>query len=696
MSAAANPSNATPPEGADAAVPGGAELERWQAVLAQRAPELIGAFTLPDLRAAFLNAAGYHHLDPRGHATLREFSLPEIIGVGSLDRFHREILTQVQVLGGWSGTLNLRDAWGSEFQSSVTFRKLPETADSGTSGIALYASLPAKVPVSDNVAVTDQEMLHALLETVPERIYFKDAQSRFLRISRSKATKHGLSEPRDIIGKTDFDFYSVEHAAKAFQDEQRILRTGESIVEREEKETYGDGGSTWSSTTKLPFYNREGKLVGTFGISHNITERKQAEERLRKLSAAVEQGAESIVITDPTGRIEYVNPHFERSTGWTAGEVLGRLPALLEPDDQSPQLHQEIWAALSAGREWSGEVLSRRKDGTRFWERANVSVVRGARGEVTDFIAVTDDITAQKLAEAEKRDMESRLQLSQKLESVGLLAAGVAHEINTPTQFISDNTRFLLEAFAQLERVFASHRTLLAEARGTPALASALTAIAEAEAENELDYLVGEIPRTLSQSLEGLNRISKIVGSLKEFSHPGSSEKSLADLNHAIETAIAVSRHEWKYVADVVAELDPALPGVPCVLDEVNQAILNLLINAAHAVGDANKQSGRERGRITVRTRTEPDWAVIEVEDTGTGIPPAVKARLFEPFFTTKEPGKGTGQGLGIVRSVIVKGHGGRVDLRTEVAVGTTFILRLPLARSATAPDSPAPVPATT
>jgi len=184
----------------------------------------------------------------------------------------------------------------------------------------------------------------------------------------------------------------------------------------------------------------------------------------------------------------------------------------------------------------------------------------------------------------------------------------------------------------------------------------------------------------LEQSLEGLGRIGRIVGSLKEFSHPGGTEKSLAHLNHAIETAVAVSRHEWKYVADVVTELDPGLPGVPCVLDEVNQAILNLIVNAAHAVGEANGRLDRARGRIVVRTRQEPGWVVVEVEDNGTGIPPGSgtgsSSRSSRPRESAKAPARGSPSSATSSPNV----HGGRLDFTTEMGRGTTFRLALPLA----------------
>ena len=278
-----------------------------------------------------------------------------------------------------------------------------------------------------------------------------------------------------------------------------------------------------------------------------------------------------------------------------------------------------------------------------------------------------------------RREAELKQQLSQKLESLGRLAAGIAHEINTPTQYITDNMRFLRTAF---DTVTACVR----EYRAGPSAPTDRSAIDKAEGHTaverngELDYLLGEIKPAIEQNLEGLSHVARIVESLKHFSHPSGPGKNPVELNRAIEIAITVTRHEWRYVADVATQLDPTLPPVPCVLDEFNQVMLNLLVNAAHTTADAVKARGEERGKITVSTRQEAGFAVVEVADTGMGIPPEVRDRVFEPFFTTKPVGRGTGQGLALVHAVIVQHHGGIVEFDSEVGRGTTFRIKLPLA----------------
>jgi len=273
--------------------------------------------------------------------------------------------------------------------------------------------------------------------------------------------------------------------------------------------------------------------------------------------------------------------------------------------------------------------------------------------------------------------MEIELRQAQKLEAVGRLAAGIAHEINTPTQFVNDNIHFVRDSMGNLQQLIQRYHEICgALARGEPA-AEAARALSEAEEEADLPYLIQEIPGALDRSIEGLVRVSTIVRSMKEFAHPGQEEIAAIDLNRAISTTLTIARNEYKYVAELETYFGD-LPPVPCYAGEFNQAILNIVINAAHAVGDVVGKTGG-KGCITVRTEREGDFALVSISDTGAGIPPAIRDRIFDPFFTTKEVGRGTGQGLPIARSVIVDKHGGQLTFETEVGKGTRFLVRLPL-----------------
>jgi signal transduction histidine kinase len=195
----------------------------------------------------------------------------------------------------------------------------------------------------------------------------------------------------------------------------------------------------------------------------------------------------------------------------------------------------------------------------------------------------------------------------------------------------------------------------------------------------DFDYLQTEIPRAIDQSLDGIRRVANIVKAMREFSHPESGVKKPIDLNHAIETTVTVARNEWRYVADIHTSLAPDLPFVPCLAGELNQALLNLIINATHAISDAVGDGSKGKGMITLSTRRDGDWVEIGVKDTGTGVPEEIRTRIFEPFFTTKDVGRGTGQGLALAHAAIVKKHGGKIWCETELGKGTTFFIRLPL-----------------
>ncbi len=515
---------------------------------------LLAIYRLSDLKLAYLNHAANERFNPGSQADLLKSTLFDNVGLSSRKRLEAEILPQTRVLGKWSGDCDLRDVWGGEFSVAAVFRRL---SDNGIHYLCLSAHERAAAQEVNGTRFTDRQLLHALLDYAPDAIYFKDTACRFLRISRSQAERFGLSDPAQAIGKTDFDFFRSQHASIAYADEQRIIQSGQPLIDCEEMETWENGRVTWVSTTKLPLYDAAGKPIGTFGVSRDITARKHAEES--------------------------------------------------------------------------------------------------------------------------RREMETQLQVAQKMESIGRLAAGVAHEVNTPTQFIADNTHFLADAFRRQRAVFTAYESLRKLAVAHPDCAAALEDIAVAEQAAEMEYLADEIPRCLDQTLDGLSRVARIVCSLKEFAYPNSPDLTPADLNRTIETAVMVCRHEWKYVAEAVLELDATLPPVPCVIDEFNQVMLNLVINAGHAIEQAQKQRGRASDKIFVRTRLSPTAAIVEVEDTGAGMTPEIRTRIFEPFFTTKPVGKGTGQGLAIVHNVIINHHHGEIEVTSEPGRGTKFTLKLPL-----------------
>ncbi|MFK7997900.1 MAG: response regulator [Granulosicoccus sp.] len=275
---------------------------------------------------------------------------------------------------------------------------------------------------------------------------------------------------------------------------------------------------------------------------------------------------------------------------------------------------------------------------------------------------------------SERQRFEVELRHAQKLEVVGQMAAGIAHEINTPIQFVGDSLMFLNNAFSDLKIVASVSQSCLEVLKDDQETHKTLQ---EALKNADIEYLVDRVPKALDRARNGLERVSNIVKAMNEFSHPDQREMSIADLNSAVESTLVVAANEYKYSATLNTELQE-LPPVHCHIGNINQVLLNLIINAAHAIIDQHGPSVTD-GMITVKSWVEGENVVVSVTDNGSGIPVPVQNRIFDPFFTTKEIGKGTGQGLSISHKIVVENHGGKLHFDTEPGVGTTFYLTLPI-----------------
>ncbi len=276
------------------------------------------------------------------------------------------------------------------------------------------------------------------------------------------------------------------------------------------------------------------------------------------------------------------------------------------------------------------------------------------------------------------RDTQNETLRTQKLEAIGQLAAGIAHEINTPTQYVSDNVSFLSNAIDELLPILKGHLDLIEVPKDPVDYDASLEHHRKLAAEADLEYLLEEMPPALSQSRDGLSQVAKIVRAMKNFSHPGD-EILPVDLNQSIESTVTVARNEWKFVADMELELDPSIPTVSCIPSAINQVLLNLIVNAAHAVGEKVSDAGAGKGTICVSTQAEDDVVAVTVADSGCGMTEETRERIFEHFFTTKEVGKGTGQGLSMAYDIVVKKHGGSFTVESEPGVGSSFTMRLPV-----------------
>jgi len=435
-----------------------------------------------------------------------------------------------------------------------------------------------------------------------------------------------------------------------------------------------------------------------------------SEERYRTLIETATKAGIGIVVLqdegDQKGMVKYANQGIADLFGYSREELFEKtiqeLIYLTNSDsydevfkkgenkllgDRLDSAHQS-WAINKEGKKIPIEVSS---GVTEFDEKkAIVCYIKDitekleAEEQLKNYSQNLEEMVEERTAELKKtlielQETQSQLIQSEKLASIGQLAAGIAHEINTPTQYVGDNTRFLQESFTDILNLLEQYRTLLETARDGDVPEQMIEEVEDALDEVDIDFLSEEIPLAIEQSLEGIDRVANIVRAMKEFSHPGVTEKAAIEINRAIENTITVAHNEWKYVAEVETDFSPDLPLVPCLPGEFNGVILNIIVNAAHAIADIVEDGSEEKGKITVSTHHDGDWVEIRISDTGMGIPEEIRSKIFDPFFTTKDVGKGTGQGLSISHNVVVEKHGGTINFETETGKGTTFIIRLPI-----------------
>lgn len=543
--------------------------------------------------------------------------------------------------------------------------------------------LDRRITAQQLVRDDERRILRALIDHIPDAMYVKDKQERFLVVNKRFAETAGYADPQLLLGKTYADIYTADHLAKIKTRGKRILSASIDSMDAEEIRLDLQGNEYPVHTTRVALRGGSGDVTGDATVVRDIRDRKRSENALReaerKYRGVLEDALFGIFEVGLDGRLLLANPATAISLGYnTPKELMSELSSSIWPlAARREQLRELKRLVRKNGHVRAFELEVYRKDQTSIWISLSVRA-RLSSNVLVGYLGVFEDVT-------ERRLLRIQLLQAQKLESVGQLAAGIAHEINTPIQYIGDNIRFLQDSFYDLFNVLAPAQEFVAEAIESGAESACLQRAVDARDAISLEFLSEEVPKAIDQTLDGIARVSALVGAMKEFSHPGKNEKELLDLNHAIENSVTVARNEWKYVADVKLELEPELPGVYCLPGEIVQVVLNLVINAAHAIADAKGKNSTEKGMITIRTRQLVSTVEIQIEDTGTGIPQNIQNRIFDPFFTTKEIGKGTGQGLAIARSVVMDKHQGTITFETRDGHGTTFFIQLPRNLNATA-----------
>ncbi len=417
-------------------------------------------------------------------------------------------------------------------------------------------------------------------------------------------------------------------------------------------------------------------LVVTTILCALIDKRLQAAELLAKESAIrendiVEHLPDGLLVIDSKGKIVSANTAAQNMFNLSSDAIKELMIEQLIPAITYSKLVDDVvlFEHLFSGQTILIEGI--KKNGTSFPIEAHFSKMTLVIDFKIMFSCVMRDIT-------ERVSLEKQLNQANKLESIGQLAAGIAHEINTPTQYVTDNTTFLANAFTTCVDIVQLCQVISNKSVETIHQED-LRKIQILLADSDIEFILEEIPTAITQSLEGLHRISTIVKAMKSFSHPSKGEMQLTNISEAIETTITVARNEWRYIAELVTQFDEELPQIMCIRDELNQVFLNIIVNATHAIEDKTKKSGQQDGKITILASKQNDHVIIKISDNGIGMTTEVKERIFDPFYTTKSVGKGTGQGLSMAYAVIVERHKGEIEAQSTVGEGTTFIISLPI-----------------
>jgi len=548
-----------------------------------------------------------------------------------------------------------------------------------------------------------RNLLRTLMDTLPDQIFAKDADGVFVFNNTSCARNLGCESPKDVIGKTDFDFLPREQAEQHRAGEQQIMQTGQPLLNHEVYVHNEAGNITkWFSTSKVPWRNDDGNAIGIVGISRDTTDRKQIEQALENEKNKVQNYLDAaeviILVLDTDQKVRLINRKGCEILGHNEKYVIGKdwcdnfvpeqdrdevrsvLSKLLSEKDKTPHYYEN--PVLTEGKQ---AILVA-------WRN---TIVHNNKGEIEALLSSGEDITDRRLAEqklknaykelketnGELKQMQSQLVQNEKLASIGQLAAGVAHEMNTPIGFVASNFQTLESYVTKFKSLIEMYDGLLeqVETLSKAELKDKADDIKESWDDMKIDFILKDIQAVFAESKEGVDRVTSIIKNLKDFSRIDQAEEfDEYDLNSGINSTLLVARNEIKYDADLKTDL-AELPYISCHAGQINQVFLNIIVNAAQAI---KSQKREDKGTITVKTYSTETDVVCEINDDGPGIAPEKLSKIFDPFFTTKPAGKGTGLGLSVSHDIIVNKHKGQLLVDSTVGEGTTFTIKLPIKTS--------------
>jgi len=560
--------------------------------------------------------------------------------------------------------------------------------------------------MAESQITSEKNRLRRLISAIPDLVWFKDIHLAFIGCNHAFEALCGLTEPT-LINRQNGSFGNLGVQAVFDNKDQEVLETGRP-VQFEQWVTYPDGRQALLDTKKTPYYSQSGEMIGLIAIGRDITARKQVELALKEQQERLELviGATNIGVWEwdiPSGATIF-NERWAEIVGYRLEELepvsIWTWMAICHPDDLRR-------SNLAIERHFEGkdafydcECRMRHKNGSWVWVNDRGRVVEWTTdNKPLRMIGTHVDTTFRKTAEENLREanesleqrvrertrqieqLHSQLVMQEKLASVGQLAAGLAHELNNPINFVLTNFATLTENFADLTDVLNDYHLLVDDVDGRPIDPAKIAAIRAKEEGLQIDFLLHDIPALFSESERGFQRIDRVIQSMRNFSYKDhNGNRTYFNINKGIEDTLIIAKNVYKYHADVQADLAD-VPEVLCLPEQIHQVLLNLVVNSAQAI--AENPSGA-KGVIAIQTWRQNDHVCCRIADNGPGIPEQIRSRIFEPFFTTKAPGKGTGLGLSISYDIIVNKHGGEIAVACPEIGGTAFTFKIPLGRKPT------------